>query len=722
MGMKKKNKNGQFVRWALVSTILGLVGELFLSRNDLSWTLWVGLIIIVLAVGLYLFRTPLPEDTSVLFWNHRKEWMAAGVILVLAVFFRLYRIGEMPPGIFPELGRAALASERILREGWRPFYELYQWGFADQQLYYLLAGWFWLFDVSRYSIFGFSIFISLLALILSYFCFRQLSGTRVALLAFLMMAVMRWYLTFSRCGHSAFEVPFYIGGTLCFWLHAHLTDRKWAWALSLLFLISSVYSGLALRVFLMALFLWAFFEWRKAGKHRKVQLKRRYLFYFPAAFLITIPVWAYMVVNRTIGPGSEGQSLAGRIETEGFGILPAHIFRYFLMFHREADPWPIHNWSNHSVLDAVTAFLFLFGFCNALMGLKERSSFYPVSGFAVMSLPALLSSADAPVSRSVGVIPFVVLLAAQSLSGLEDAVRNDRKIRRWAFFFTAPLLVLVVVLNFKQYFYDQAQQPGECRTHWADATAVGERLALAPEKEIFLSPRFYRNSDVDMLAFDERTSFKFLVPWGLPGKSRYVEKAMLLVLDEGKTGLLQLLQQMYPAGKTEIFECVKGWPLVYFYRVPAGSPQWNGALGGLRGVYRLSGDWSGPPVLIRKDPILNFTFRNDFGLADFKTLSVRWTGIFQAPQTGTYSFLVLTTDRSSIWVDGKDILEGDRTGEAVVGLRPGNHRIQIDFQKLSGVDTAFNLLWKPPGASNYQIIPFWQWASSPKTTVLDTKP
>ena len=78
-------------------------------------------------------------------------------------------------------------------------------------------------------------------------------------------------------------------------------------------------------------------------------------------------------------------------------------------------------------------------------------------------------------------------------------------------------------------------------------------------------------------------------------------------------------------------------------------------------------------------------------------------------QTNSYSFLALTTDQSAVRVDGRKVLEGHGSQEGVVVLKRGRHSIQVEFQKLSGVDTAFNLLWKIPGSQNYRIVPFWQW-------------
>ena len=170
-----------------------------------------------------------------------------------------------------------------------------------------------------------------------------------------------------------------------------------------------------------------------------------------------------------------------------------------------------------------------------------------------------------------------------------------------------------------------------------------------------------------------------------------------------------MLQTKFPQGKVEKYEYFKGWPLVYFYQVPAGSPCLREKPGGIKGIYRLTNDWSGPSVLNRVDPVLNFTFRNDFGLGNFKTFSVRWSGSILASKPGPYSFLFLTTDEAVVWVDGRKILEGKGDHESVLFLKAGRHPLRVDFRKSSGVDTVFNFLWKVPGTQDYRVVPFWLW-------------
>jgi len=709
-------------RW-LAPLFIGLLGQAFMGRNDFSWTLWPGMFLLALSTWWFWRSLPKKAPENVKSPAPVWEWTLFTLLLLAALFFRCYRLNRIPAGIYLDAGGLGLGSERILKEGWRPFYEIYTLPITEQVYCYPLAGWFRLWGVSRLSLFSFSVFVSLLALPLGYWAFRKLGGPRVALAAVAVMAVVRWYLTFSRCGHPAFEAPFFLCGATAFWLLAVQGGRWWTWGACLAFLTAGCYGY---RIFYAAPLLfgtWAAYEGLlRREKDRKAWVLRCKVF-FGAFVFLTSPIWVYRFFGGRYDYWSKLDLwFLDRLKTEGLWALVSHLAGFALMFHRQADAWPVHNWSDHRVLDAVTGLLFLFGLAMALKNWRDRKAFYPLTGLLVMSLPALAGSADAPVNRTIGMFPFIAFLAGTAWEAIWSETRVlPGSFKAWK---AVPFLLLAAAgaLNFYAYFYLQSQQPGVCQAHWTDATIVGEELAKAPEKNIYLASKFLGNLDVDFLAFDKRADFRPLDSGALrQGSEKTVESPQVFVLDEGKTGWLQLLRKIYPGGVLESYEYFKGWPLVYFYRVPSGSPRWNGPLGGVQGTYRFSNDGSSPPVLTRNDPVLNFTFRNDFGPWDFKALSVRWTGSIVAPGPGAYSFLTLTTDSSAVVVDGHTVLQGRGSQEGTVFLRPGLHPIQIDFQKSSGVDTAFTLLWKGPGVANYQAVPFWEWKSPPKTAVMISK-
>jgi beta-glucosidase len=73
---------------------------------------------------------------------------------------------------------------------------------------------------------------------------------------------------------------------------------------------------------------------------------------------------------------------------------------------------------------------------------------------------------------------------------------------------------------------------------------------------------------------------------------------------------------------------------------------------GLKGEYYKGADFAGAPVLARTDPNIAFDRDTSPVLPDAGPLSVRWTGAFSMPETGTYS-IGLDGQNSRLWIDGK---------------------------------------------------------------------
>jgi hypothetical protein len=96
--------------------------------------------------------------------------------------------------------------------------------------------------------------------------------------------------------------------------------------------------------------------------------------------------------------------------------------------------------------------------------------------------------------------------------------------------------------------------------------------------------------------------------------------------------------------------------------IPAGSAVTFSlpALNGLTGTYYSNINLSGPVVLQRIDPTVNFDWNSagpDPAVGQF-AYSVRWTGYVQPPATGTYTFYTMADDGVRLWVNGIQLVDG----------------------------------------------------------------
>ena len=173
-------------------------------------------------------------------------------------------------------------------------------------------------------------------------------------------------------------------------------------------------------------------------------------------------------------------------------------------------------------------------------------------------------------------------------------------------------------------------------------------------------------------------------------------------------GALGFLAQCYPEGRAAAFQDPLGQSSLYSFRVSAEvlgtlKPGFPRLQRGLYGTYGVTGE--DRPFLKRWDPLVNFTFRD---LPNSSApLKIHWAGRFQAPQTGDYSFQVVTWEgqQARILVDGAGNPAFNFSPAFPVTLKAGWHRLDLDFQKGDYPIAAVNLLWKRPGQDRYEFMP-----------------
>lgn len=612
-----------------------------------------------------------------------------------------------------------MTAIRISLGDYLPFWDLFHHfspvGIAT--IYYFLAFWFKLFHPSLIHFFLGSVFLGMASLPLLYFFYRRLAGVPVAMAGIFFLAAMRWHWTYSRDGHPAVEVPLYIGMALVSWIYAVDSMKKWAFLPAGMALAAGLYSYQDLKVLPCLLLIYTFYEWRRCAPFRRKEFLRNAMVYFGAFSVFSIPIFRLMIQWHGIGYREEELVAFPLVlrEKGWFRGVWDQVIGTAFAFNRAGDTWFYHNIPGHRMLDDVTGILFVLGLGYALFRFKERSSFYAIMGFLAFCLPAFLSVNPNHASRLMGTVPFIVLLCAESLVvlyGAFSAVAGKFK------HFLAPALGLVLIFcvyeNFRDYFWIQARNEACWLVNGgASASWIGNAIANDQEDDTYLvCSRFYGHFDIGFLAFSRLDRiFPLSLPQSMDLKDLPKGKGVCLALDQGHTGVLGLFQSLYPGGNLKTLRTPQGVSVAYFYRIPAEEVEHSRGMAGLprdfglEGTYRALDSRGGRRTLRQVDPILNFTFRNDFPLRNFPPLDVRWKGWLTALRGGNYRFLILTTDRGGLELDGKSILSPDEVSSGVVRLSKGRHRIAANFQKASGKDAAFTLAWEKPGDTCFEVIP-----------------
>ena len=470
-----------FPEWfPLGGALLLAVGQFFLGRPDIPFSLAVGLVFFWAALFI-LLKVPIFEGSQEgKPLSSRLEIPCFLAVIALGFFLRFYRLHDFPTGVEEDRAASAWGALRILHEHWfPPLIQTYADRFTDLSLLYPEAVWFKLFGPSPYSFAAFDACLSLAAFPFIYWAFRQLKGPRAALATVFFLAVMRWHFNLGRGVNTTIEeMPLWMFLSLSLWLYALRTSKTWAFILSAACFAWGFYGYAGYKGFFVAALFFAAYEFIYHRREIMGQSTRLWLFLLTAVAVLA-PLLQFMAGQNSLGRRETEVSLWVNIhKAHSLAPLWQNLGDWALMFNRLGDGSPQFNWPLHPVLDGVTGALFILGLALASKGFRRRENFYPLAGFFAMSLPAVLSTYGAHSGRAFGASPFVAYLAALGWTALVSGIRRLPLpiADRWASCSGAGLFIAAACLNFNTYFYHQARDLS-CQNDFCPMeTTVGRRL------------------------------------------------------------------------------------------------------------------------------------------------------------------------------------------------------------------------------------------------------
>ncbi len=678
-----------------------------LSPQPPSLKLW----LLYFAAAL-LFAQTLPSSTPAPPLSGRNERVLFIFLMALATFYRIYRLGSLPPGLFVDQGFEGWSAMRILHEGYRPWweYDVFQ---NPALLLYQLAGWFYFVPAGRFTFLLFFALLSLATLPLVYGTFRQLAGPRTALCALFFLSVMRWNVNFSRNGFPTLQVPFYIFGTLAFLLLGLRTGKRWAFILAACFFGIGFYTYQSYQAFPFWLLFLGFYGVLRY--HRLLQQYWKHLLGFLAlGSLLLLPFLWHSLALRGLGSREAEVSILSRVKQAGnWSPLWENLGKTAMMFHWRGDVFSRHNLPLHRMLDDGTGILFLFGAVMALWTPWRKVSFFALTGFFAMSLPGVLSINPAHANRLLGLTPLVALLAALPTCALWERIEGAEGRGRKFLLFTAAALALTVIgwQNFDLYFHRQAADTDTFDQYESHETFVGQKTAQYGEDyDLYFSPYYDMIYTLRFLSYYQRDHFHLLkVPEDLACLAGQGNRGKGFFLEPDREGLYALLKSLYPGGRVENFLNPKGELAMRLYLVSPEELASKRGLSlrrlvprGLKGFYYDDPTGLGPPALVHADPLLNFSNEGSF---PSKSPLIRWEGTLKAPRTGTYAFWLSTWSEATLFLDGKIRCDAEKE-EATCFLAAGVHSIRVVFRHPEISEAwCLNLYWWKPGAPREEIIP-----------------
>lgn len=360
---------------------------------------------------------------------NRRDWLLLLAITLVAAWFRLYRIDDIPFGLWvDELAVAANAADL----GGRPFLPFgstplfadgQQWVHTHNLYLYACA---LVLRLTGYSFAGVKL-ISLLPGIaappLLFLLARRMLPAWPAAFAAALLAVSHWHVTLSRWGFDEVLVTA-LAVVAVARLHDGLEGRD-----TRALLVAGAIVGLAqygyLAARLVAVAAFVVLVGRLAWLRQRRQLVE--LGVFCAAFVVaTAPLLAYWLTHPSVFTVRVAQlSIVGRSLGGEPVLLLANLRDYALMFFTRGDLNPRHNIPGQPMLDPLVALLFGLGIVIAAARWRRPDSQLVLAWLLVGLLGGVVSIAEggANAYRTGHVAPACALLAALAVHAAVERVR-----------------------------------------------------------------------------------------------------------------------------------------------------------------------------------------------------------------------------------------------------------------------------------------------------------
>ncbi len=519
----------------------------------------------------------------------RANLLLAAIVL-LAAFFRFYRLDQIPPGFQFDQAYYVFDVLRLLQG---QFYLFFAAPGGTEPLYpYLAMPGVALAGITPLGLKLTTALIGVVTIPVLYGFTRSVfASVRIALLTAFFAAISIWHIYFTRYGERVTLLVLLT--VLVFWFlwralavsrvtpHESHDLHQWReFALVGFFLALALYTYPGARVLPIALILLtAYAAWDdRTNASRYV---KGLLVAFGVAAIIFLPLGIYFVFHpdQFIGHTADVSIFVPHEGVQG-GVVQAfagNAIRLLGMFFVAGDNGMIRNVPNRPVFDPLTAALFIVGLVVGLAALlaprsnptnRKRAVFLAV--WIVVALAVSLFSDDAPnFVRTLPAMPAVMILPAWGASEIWERLRTP-VLRRAAMAGLGVIALAGAASSYRDYFIVFANDPGLYYAFNADKVEIANWInANVNAHTIFLAPVTYQVSTVSLLTRDAPLkSFESRDTIVLPGRASGKDALFGFPLDQEKK-IQTMATRLGSLGARADLIGSNGAKLLLVYRVPA---------------------------------------------------------------------------------------------------------------------------------------------------------
>lgn len=422
-------------------------------------------------------------------------------IIIIAVFFRFWKLDSAPPGLYPDIAMNGInAINAIDNHDYKVFYQ--ENNGREGLFMNLIAFSFKIFGIHFWSLRIAGAIAGVLTVIGIYFLTKELlsehkSKINIALLATFFTAVSFWHVNFSRMGFRAVLVPFVM--VWCFYflikwwnnIKNQNGNAKFKIFHHVLPIFAGIFFGLGFHTYIAFRFvpfmviILAFSQliYLIKNKYYKniFQWLIGYIIFSIAAILVMLPLILYFYHNPQDFMGRAAQVSIFE-QPKPLIALGESLIKTIAMLNFYGDPNWRHNYSGSPLLYWPVGIFFVIGIALSIKQIfksqcKTLNAKYNIllAWFVLILAPSYLTAEGLPHAlRSIGAIPPVMIWAGigawrlyQTILNLESKILKKTQIVQLEIqnlnlvlkVAGCIILTLITFHEFKKYFYDWAQNP-----------------------------------------------------------------------------------------------------------------------------------------------------------------------------------------------------------------------------------------------------------------------
>jgi 4-amino-4-deoxy-L-arabinose transferase-like glycosyltransferase len=507
------------------------------------------------------------------------------LILAIAVFFRLYKLAEIPPALYPDVAINGNDALDAIKTDYKVFYP--ENNGREGLFMNLIAASFLTFGVSVWAIKIVAALFGIFTVLGMYLLTRQLfkylgnssNSDIVALLATFFIAVSFWHVNFSRIGFRAIMVPFFLVWGLYFIFKGFYSDNKKVQIVN--FAIAGLFFGLGFHTYIAfriapIIIIPLFIIWIIKNRPRLKLAPWLILVIF--ALLAAGPLLYYYAKNPADFMGRAGQVSIFAVANPILTLIQSTT-KTLGQFVAIGDYNWRHNFSGSPEIFWPLIPFFIIGIFYSLIQIFRKKNYaeknYPLLSahwillfaWGAMLLPSVISYEGLPHAlRSIGaIIPSYVFTAIGFYLVIQRVYReqNYLKIKNILIFI---FFLAILFFSYRMYFIDWANNPnvkGAFEQRFADEAEYLNSLPSNIQKYVIVNEKGVAVPYPDGIPMPSQT-IMFLTRINQPEtivsyfKQDEISKlpncqdcSAIILPMKYDTNLFDQIKQKYPRGKIE---------------------------------------------------------------------------------------------------------------------------------------------------------------------------